>query len=107
MDDIDPETFEAEKYVDYFPQLQQAYRNAFERMNERYDSTLIHGIDQTVLSESEPFYEGDDEGFRVELPDDPAARLEGVVVVDDEKLETILDHYVETLREELRATFGV
>lgn len=100
---LDPDTFEEEKYVDYFPQLQQAYKNAFERMNERYDSTLIHGIDQTILSESEPFYDGD--RFRIELPDDPAERLEGVVVVDDEKLAEILDEYVDTLREQLQATF--
>ena len=102
---MDPERFEAEKYADYFPQLQQAYKNAFNQMNERYDSTLIHGIDQTVLSESEPFYE--DGEFRIELPDDPAGRLEGVVVVKDEKLDEIMDQYVETIREELRRTFDV
>ena len=100
---LDPETFEEEKYVDYFPQLQRAYKDAFERMNERYDSTLVHGIDQAILSESEPFYEPD--GFRIELPEDPAARLEGVVVVDDEKLDAVLDDYVETLQAELRETF--
>ena len=102
---MDPERFEEEKYVDYFPQLQQAYKNAFERMNERYDSTLIHGIDQTVLSESEPFYE--DGEFRIELPDDPAGRLEGVVVVEDERLDEVMQRYVETIREELRRTFDV
>jgi hypothetical protein len=103
---LDPETFEAEKYTDYFPQLQQAYKNAFSRMSERYDSTLIHGIDQTVLNESEPFYEGDGE-FRVELPDDPAARIEGVVAVEDERLTEVLDHYVETIEAELRRVFDV
>jgi hypothetical protein len=103
---LDPETFEAEKYVEYFPQLQQAYKNAFSRMSERYDSTLIHGIDQTVLNESEPFYEGDGE-FRVELPDDPAARLEGVVAVDDDRLAAVLDSYVEAIETELRRVFDV
>jgi len=102
---MDPERFEEEKYADYFPQLQQAYKNAFNQMNERYDSTLIHGIDQTILSESEPFYE--DGEFRIELPDDPAGRLEGVVVVEDERLDEIMDQYVETIREELRRTFDV
>ena len=102
---MDPERFEAEKYADYFPQLQQAYKNAFNQMNERYDSTLIHGIDQTILSESEPFYE--DGEFRIELPDDPAGRLEGVVVVEDEKLDEIMDQYVATIREELRRAFDV
>ncbi|PSQ22780.1 hypothetical protein BRD04_04105 [Halobacteriales archaeon QS_9_67_17] len=102
---MDPERFEAEKYADYFPQLQQAYKNAFNQMNERYDSTLIHGIDQTILSESEPFYE--DGEFRIELPDDPAGRLDGVVVVEDERLDEIMDQYVETIREELRRTFDV
>ena len=102
---MDPDRFEEEKYADYFPQLQQAYKNAFNQMNERYDSTLIHGIDQTVLSESEPFYE--DGEFRIELPDDPAGRLDGVVVVEDERLDEIMDQYVETIREELRRTFDV
>ena len=102
---MDPERFEEEKYADYFPQLQQAYKNAFDRMNERYDSTLIHGIDQTILSESEPFYE--DNEFRIELPDDPAGRLDGVVVVDDRKLDEVMQRYVETIREELRRTFDV
>lgn len=103
---LDPETFEEEKYVDYFPQLQQAYKNAFDRMNDRYDSTLVHGIDQAVLSESEPHYEGDGE-FSVDLPDDPHERLEGVVVVDEEKLDELLDVYVEELRRELRRVFDV
>jgi hypothetical protein len=102
---MDPDRFEEEKYADYFPQLQQAYKNAFNQMNERYDSTLIHGIDQTILSESEPFHE--DGEFRIELPDDPAGRLEGVVVVEDERLDEIMDQYVETIREELRRTFDV
>jgi len=66
MADFDPEKFE-DKYANYFPELQQAYKNAFNRMNDRYDSQLVHAIDQQVLNESEPFYEGDGE-FRIELP---------------------------------------
>ncbi|MFC7176626.1 DUF5783 family protein [Halosegnis marinus] len=103
---LDPETFEAEKYVEYFPKLQQAYKNAFSRMNEEYDSTLIHGIDQAVLNESEPFYEGDGE-FRVELPPNPHERLDGVVVVEEETLDAVLSAYTEAIRAELRRVFDV
>jgi hypothetical protein len=103
MTDFDPEKFE-DKYEHYFPQLQQAYRGAFERMNDAYDSELIHAIDQQLLAESEPFYEGAGE-FRVELPDDPAERLTGVLV-DEEKLTAVLDRYVEEIEAELRRVFG-
>jgi hypothetical protein len=72
MTDFDPEKFE-DKYVHYFPELQRAYKNAFEAMSERYDSELVHAIDQQILNESEPFY--DDGAFRIELPDDPADRV--------------------------------
>ncbi len=75
MADFDPEQFQ-DKYANYFPELQQAYKNAFNRMNDRYDSELVHAIDQQVLNESEPFYEGDGE-FRVELPEEPYERLRG------------------------------
>ena len=57
MTEFDPEKFE-DKYVHYFPELQRAYKNAFNRMNDEYDSELIHAIDQQVLNESEPFYGG-------------------------------------------------
>lgn len=100
---MDAETFEEKKYVEFFPQLQQAYKNAFNRVNERYDSTLIHGIDQQVLNESEPFYD-DDKGFRVELPDDPYDRLTGVLV-DEETFETVLDDYVAEIETELERVF--
>jgi hypothetical protein len=122
MTDFDPEKFE-DKYEHYFPELQTAYRNAFERMSERYDSELVHAIDQQVLNESEPFYEGSADGgaetdgtsppdggttgaFRIELPPNPAERITGVVV-DDEKLRGVLDAYVETLDAELCAVFGL
>jgi len=103
MTEFDPKKFE-EKYEHYFPQLQQAYRQAFERMNDAYDSELVHAIDQQVLAESEPFYEGDGE-FRVEVPDDPTARLTGVLV-DEKKLDTVLERYVEAIETELRRVFG-
>ena len=103
MADFDPEKFE-DKYVHYFTELQRAYKNAFNRLNERYDSQLIHAIDQQVLNESEPFYEGDGQ-FRVELPENPADRVQGVLV-DDEKFEEILDVYVAEIETELRRVFG-
>jgi hypothetical protein len=101
MTDFDPEKFE-DKYVHYFPELQRAYKNAFEVMNDQYDSELIHAIDQQILNESEPFYE--DGEFRIELPDEPAERLTAIVV-DDEKLAQTLERYVAELESQLRATF--
>jgi hypothetical protein len=104
MPEFDPETFEAEKYRDYFTDLQRAYRSAFEAMSESHDSELVHAIDQQVLNESEPFFEDGD--FRVELPDAPTERVTAVAV-DDEDLRAAIDRYVETLEAELRAAFGV
>jgi len=103
MADFDPEQFE-DKYANYFPQLQRAYKNAFNTMNDAYDSTLIHAIDQQVLNESEPFYAPDREGFDIELPDDPYERLEGVVV-DRERFEAILEEYTDEIETELRQLF--
>jgi len=103
MADFDPEQFE-DKYANYFPELQQAYKNAFNRMNDKYDSELVHAIDQQVLNESEPFYEGDGE-FRVELPDDPYGRLSGVLV-DEERFEQVLEVHVEEIETELQRVFG-
>jgi len=103
MTEFDPERFE-NKYAEYFPELQTAYREAFEAMNDRYDSELVHAIDQQVLNESEPFYEGDGQ-FRVELPENPTDRVTAIVV-NDEKLEEVLDIYAETIEAELRAVFG-
>ncbi|SDD08951.1 DUF5783 family protein [Natrinema hispanicum] len=103
MADFDPEQFE-DKYANYFPELQQAYKNAFNRMNDQYDSELVHAIDQQVLNESEPFYESDGE-FRVELPDDPYGRLSGVLV-DEERFEQVLERHVEEIEAELQRVFG-
>jgi len=103
MTEFDPEKFE-DKYVHYMMELERAYRNAFEYMNDRYDSDLVHAIDQQVLDESEPFYEGDGQ-FRVELPDDPYDRLQGVVV-DEETFEQVLERYVDRIEQELQAVFG-
>jgi hypothetical protein len=100
---MDADTFEEQKYVDYFPQLQQAYKNAFNRVNDTYDSTLVHGIDQQILNESEPFYD-DEEGFYLELPEEPYDRLTGVLV-DEEKFETVLADYIEEIERELERVF--
>jgi hypothetical protein len=105
MTDLTPEEFEAEKYVDYFPQLQTAYKRAFDEMNEAHDSDLVHGIDQTILAESEPHYEGDGE-FRLELPEDPISRLEGVLVADDDARE-VLGEYTDRICAHLRDQFDV
>lgn len=103
MTEFDPEKFE-DKYANYFPELQTAYKNAFEHMNDRYDSELVHAIDQQVLNESEPFYEN--EQFRVELPENPNERVTGTVVAD-EKLDAVLDEYVVTLEAELASVFDL
>ena len=104
MTEFDPEKFE-EKFVHYFPELQRAYKNAFEHMNDQYDSQLVHAIDQQVLNESEPFYEGDDE-FRIKVPEDPYNRLQGVVV-DEPEFEELLEIYLERLELEHRRVFGL
>lgn len=104
MTDFDADKFE-DKYEHYFPELQRAYKQAFDTMNDAYDSELVHAIDQQVLAESEPFYEGDGE-FRIELPVEPAAKLDGLVVIDDEKLETVMDRYLAELESELQSVFG-
>ncbi len=100
--DFDPAKFE-DKYEHYFPQLQQAYRQAFERMNDAYDSELVHAIDQAILAESEPFYEGEG-SFRVELPENPLENLENVIV-DTEKADSVLDVYVEEIESQLQTVF--
>jgi hypothetical protein len=102
MTEFDPEKFE-DKYKHYFPELQRAYGQAFETMNDAYNSELVHAIDQQLLAESEPFYEGDGE-FRVELPEDRS--LSGVVA-DEETREAVLDRYVEEIETELRSVFGL
>jgi hypothetical protein len=108
MNEFDPEEFAEEKYASYFTGLQRAYKSAFETMNDAYDSTLIHAIDQTVLAESEPFYEADEGTFRIELPAEPPAAervADAGVVVDDERLTAVLDRYREELRAELEREF--
>ncbi|MFC6874947.1 DUF5783 family protein [Halobellus marinus] len=103
MTEFDPEQFE-DKYANYFTELQRAYKNAFEVMNDEFDSELVHAIDQQILNESEPFYE--DGEFRIELPESPHERLTAVIV-DDEKLSAVLEEYREELRRQLRRVFGL
>lgn len=102
MTDFDPERFE-DKYVHYLPELEAAYKRAFEYMNDRFDSDLVHAIDQQVLNDSEPFYAGDG-AFRIEVPDDPFDRVEGVLVTE-EKFEAVLEEYRARLEAELRRVF--
>lgn len=104
MSDFDPEQFAEAKYAEYLTELQQSYKRAFDRMNDRYDSKLVHAIDQEVLNESEPFYEGDGR-FRLELPENPADRVTGAVV-SDEKLDGVLETYAETVEREIARRFG-
>jgi hypothetical protein len=104
MTEFDPDRFEEEKYREYFTGLQRAYRNAFETMNDRYDSELVHAIDQQVLDESEPVFE--DGAFSVRLPDAPRDRVTGVLV-DDEKFRATLEEYVGQIEAELASVFGV
>jgi len=104
--EITPAEFEEKKYTDYFPHLQQAYKRAFQEVNETYDSDLVHAIDQTVFSESEPIYEGDGE-FRIALPDDPLARIASAgVIAGEDRAQAVLDAYVDALEDSLRATFA-
>jgi hypothetical protein len=103
MTEFDPAKFE-DKYANYFTELQKAYKNAFERMNDTYDSELVHAIDQQILNESEPFYE--DGEFSVELPENPTERL-SAVIVDDEKLDAVLSEYVDEIERELRRVFDL
>lgn len=103
MSEFDPEKFD-DKYVHYLPELESAYKRAFETMNDRFDSDLVHAIDQKVLDDSEPFYEGDG-SFSIELPDDPFERIQAVLVTE-EKFEAVLEEYREQLRAELRRSFG-
>ncbi|PSQ57734.1 hypothetical protein BRD18_07125 [Halobacteriales archaeon SW_7_71_33] len=105
MTEFDPERFE-DKYEHYFAELQTAYRGAFEAMNDRHDSELVHAIDQGVLAESEPFWEGDE--FRVELPEDPVARVAATgVLVDEDHAREVVDEYVDRLEAELLAVFDL
>jgi hypothetical protein len=103
MAEFDPTRFE-DKYANYFPELQRAYRSAFERMNDAHDSDLVHAVDQQVLNESEPFFE--DGAFRVELPENAVERVTAVAV-DDERLGPFLDEYAATIEAELHDTFDV
>ncbi|ELY38562.1 DUF5783 family protein [Natronorubrum tibetense] len=102
MTEFDPEKFE-EKYVYYFEELEEAYSNAYNQLHGRYDSQVLKAIDRKVLSESEPFYEGDGE-FRVEIPDDVRERVGAVA--DHEQFDIVLEELVERIERELRRVFG-
>ncbi|WP_136687566.1 DUF5783 family protein [Halorhabdus amylolytica] len=120
MSDFDPDRFE-DKYEHYFTELQQAYRQAFEAVSERHDSDLVHAIDQRILSESEPFYEGGSEQrsadessgqgprehhgeFRIKVPDDAVERLPDR---DPERVERVLEDYRSEIAAQLRDVFDL
>lgn len=103
MTEFDPEKFE-EKYVHYLAELESAYKRAFETMNDRFDSDLVHAIDQQVLDDSEPIYVGDGR-FEIALPNEPYDRVQGVLLTED-KFEAVLEEYRAQLRAELRRSFG-
>jgi hypothetical protein len=103
MTEFDPDAFE-DKYVHYFTELQRAYKRAFEEMTDRHDSDLVHAIDQQILNESEPFYEGDGQ-FRIELPPDPVDRLDGAAI-DPDHVGGVLDDYVDEIDRQLRTVFS-
>lgn len=105
MTEFEPEKFE-DKYVHYFNELQRSYKNAFEYMNDRYDSELIHAIDQQVLNESEPQYNEAHAAFTVNLPERPYDRLQGVIV-ERERFDEVLSVYVERIETELHRVLGV
>ncbi len=103
MTELDVEKFE-DKYVHYFTELQKAYKNAFEEMNDTYDSELVHAIDQLVLNESEPFFD-EQSGFSIQLPATPFDRVRNQIIVDQEKFEHVLERYVATIEDELEDIF--
>jgi hypothetical protein len=105
MTDFDPEKFE-DKYEHYFTELQQAYKQAFDSMSERHESGLVHAVDQYVLAESEPFYEGDGQ-FRIELPDDAVERVLGEVELSGAELESVYEEYTDEIERQLRAVFDL
>ena len=104
MSTFDAEKFE-DKYKHYFTELQQAYKQAFDAMSERHDSDVVHAVDQLILAESEPFYEGDGQ-FRIELPENAHQRLDGVdVVVPD--LDAVLAEYTDEIELQLQSVFDL
>ncbi len=103
MPEFDPSLFE-NKYVHYLLELETAYKNTFSTMLEKFDSQVIHAIDQRVLVKSEPVYENEE--FHILLPDNPGV-LMGSVLIDNETLNQILDEYVTELTKELQFIFGI
>ncbi len=101
MTQFDPEKFD-EKYVYYLEELETAYRNAYNQLHGRVDSTLLKAVDRQVFNESEPFYEGEGK-FRLALPENPYERAG--VSPDNEAFERVLTEYTERVENELAAVF--
>jgi len=98
---FEPEKF-ADKYRHYLTPLQRAYRIAFGEMNERYDSRLVHALDQQVLNESEPVYV--DGAFEIELPPAPYDRLTAVEV-GEAQFDAVISAYTDELIAALEEVF--
>jgi hypothetical protein len=105
MSTFDPDRFE-DKYEHYFTELQQAYKQAFDRMSDRHSSDLVHGVDQRVLAESEPFYEGDGQ-FRIELPEDAVERLIDEFPLSESELEAVYDEYTDEIERQIQSVFDL
>jgi hypothetical protein len=105
MSAFDPDRFE-DKYEHYFTELQQAYKQAFDEMSDRHSSDLVHGVDQRVLAESEPFYEGDGQ-FRIELPEDAVERLIDEFPLSESELEAVYDEYTDEIERQLQSVFDL
>jgi hypothetical protein len=74
---------------------------------EQSSASSRTGEARETTAEPSPSPRGHDGEFRIELPEDPTDRLSGVLTADDEKVETILDRYVEEIEAELRSVFGL
>lgn len=103
MSEFDPELFE-DKYANYFSEMQRAYKNAFNTMNDQFESDVIHAIDQTILNESEPFFENGQ--FDLRIPENAHERFSNVSVEAD-NLDHVLGRYVSEIENELHREFGV
>ena len=112
MTAFDPERFEAEKYREYFTELQEAYKASFERMRGDldYDSTLVHAVDQFVLNESEPVWNADTDSFEIDVPTEPSPServASAGVAAEEAHIQSMMQDYRAVLSAELRSRFGL
>ncbi|MFB6198710.1 MAG: DUF5783 family protein [Halobacteriaceae archaeon] len=98
--ELTEEEFEQKKYTEYFSKLQTAYKQAFDEVNTRYDSALVHTIDQQIFAESEPVFNENE----VKLPDESEYDLDGIDA-SEEEIDQAVDAYATAIEEELIAIF--